>query len=84
VVAKEAAPAKRRRSFKETHELEKLTKNIARLDADIAKLHEEMAQPNFDQQPASKIAAKSTKLKDLEAQLATAYARWEELEQLEA
>jgi ABC transport system ATP-binding/permease protein len=41
-----------------------------------------VSQPEFYKQPASEIARKQTQLKQLEEQLAAAYGRWEELEQL--
>jgi ATP-binding cassette subfamily F protein uup len=75
---------KRRRTYKERLELESLPETISKLDAQIARLHEEMALPDFYQQPAQMLATKATELKDLDARLAGAYARWEELEQLDA
>jgi ATP-binding cassette subfamily F protein uup len=74
--------ARRRRTYKERLELESLPAKIAELDAEIAKLHEEMARPEFYQQPSATIAQKGTRLKDFDQSLAAAYARWEELEQL--
>jgi len=41
-----------------------------------------MAEPQFYQQAGSQIAAEQTRLEQLEEQLAAAYLRWEELEQL--
>ncbi len=80
--AKISSPATRRRTYNEKRELELLPAKIATLDAEIVKLHEEMARPEFYQQPSQAIAEKSTELKDFDQQLATAYTRWEELEQL--
>jgi ATP-binding cassette subfamily F protein uup len=78
------APANsaRRRTFKEKLELESLPAKIAKLDVEIAKLHDEMAQPTFYQQAAQAISTKAAQLKDFDQQLAAAYARWEELEGL--
>lgn len=73
--------SKRRLSYKEKRELENLPAAVERLDGDIAELHTAMADPEFYQQPASAIAEKAVRLKELEQQLATAYERWEELEQ---
>jgi ATP-binding cassette subfamily F protein uup len=39
-----------------------------------------VAEPSFYQQPAETIAAVQQELKALEAELATAYERWEALE----
>jgi ATP-binding cassette subfamily F protein uup len=79
-----AAPAKaaRRRTLKEKLELESLPQKISTLDAEIAQLHDEMARPDFYQQPQPLIVERSTQLKNLDGKLAAAYARWEELEQL--
>jgi ATP-binding cassette subfamily F protein uup len=81
--ANAAATAKRRRSYKEKLELESLPARIAELDAEIAKLHAAMAEPGFFTQPSASIAQKTTQLKDFDRHLAAAYARWEELEELE-
>jgi ATP-binding cassette subfamily F protein uup len=81
-VAEKQVVAARRRTYKEKLELESLPAKIASFDAEIAALHEEMAKPDFYQQAQSLIVEKSSSLKKLETQLATAYARWEELEQL--
>ncbi len=78
---KAPASAIRRRTYKEKLELESLPAKIAELDAEIDKLHADMAQPEFYQQRASAIAEKAARLKTFEQQLATAYERWEELEQ---
>jgi ATP-binding cassette subfamily F protein uup len=79
---KEPRAASRRRTYKEKLELESLPARIAELDAEIAKLHADMARPEFYQQPPANIAQKSARLKDFDQSLAAAYARWEELEQL--
>jgi ATP-binding cassette subfamily F protein uup len=72
----------RRRAFHEKRELESLPATIETLDGKIAELHDVMARPEFYKQPSSEIARQQTELKDLEQQLAAAYRRWEELEQL--
>jgi ATP-binding cassette subfamily F protein uup len=74
-------PSKRRLNYKEKRELENLPATVERLDSEIAKLHATMADPEFYQKPASVIAEKAARLKELEQQLATAYERWEDLEQ---
>jgi ATP-binding cassette subfamily F protein uup len=77
-----ASDDKRKLTFKERKELEALPQQIEKYDAEIAALHREMSDPQFYQQPGAQIAAEQTRLKQLEEQLATAYHRWEELEQL--
>ncbi len=73
----------RRLKFKEQQELAALPEQIEKLDQTIADLHDQMAAPEFYQQPGEAIAAQQANLKQLERQLADAYARWEELEQLD-
>jgi ATP-binding cassette subfamily F protein uup len=78
--AKDADPNRKRRlTFKENQELKAVTTNIERLEVDIAALHEQMAQPEFYQQPGEQIAAATSQLKTLEDRLAADFARWEEL-----
>lgn len=72
----------RKLKFKEKQELEKLPGRIEELEAQIAKAHEMMAQPDFYQKPGSEIASAQSELKKSEEELATAYARWEELEEI--
>ncbi len=72
----------RRMAFKERQEHAALPATIERLEADIAALHETMAQADFYRQPGDRIATEQERLRSLESQLAAAYKRWEELEQL--
>jgi ABC transport system ATP-binding/permease protein len=73
---------KRKLTFKERKELESLPEFIAKCESQIAALHSEMAEPQFYQQSGPRIAAEQARLTELERQLAAAYHRWEELEQL--
>ncbi len=75
-------PAKRRLTFKERRERDALPGSIEKIDAEIAALHAEMAQPDYYRQTGPRIAEQAARLKQLENDLATAYERWEELEQL--
>jgi len=77
-----AVAKKRKLSFKENQELQTLPAKIEKLEAEIGALHQEMAEPGFYQQAGDKIAAGQAQLKELDGQLATAFARWEELEAL--
>ena len=72
---------KRRLSYSEQRELEALPAKIEEIETKIAALHETIADPNFYQQPSEQIASGLSHLKELENDLAAAYARWEELEQ---
>jgi ATP-binding cassette subfamily F protein uup len=76
----EGSAGKRKLSFKERQELDTLPAQIEKYDAEIATLHQQMAEPAFYQQPGVHIAAEQARLKQLEEQLAAAYHRWEELE----
>jgi ATP-binding cassette subfamily F protein uup len=81
--AAEPSPGEKRKlTFKERKELESLPEFIAKYESQIAALHGEMAEPQFYQQSGSRIAAEQARLTELEGQLAAAYHRWEELEQL--
>jgi len=75
-------PAKRRRSYKEKLEYAELPGLIERLEAEVAKIHEAMASPDYYRQPGEKLAQQQAELKQLEEKIAAAYLRWEELEEL--
>lgn len=83
VAVESPSPAGKRKklSYKEQRELEQLPQQIERLEAELAGLHQTMAEPAFYQQPAAAIAESQRQLKDLEATVAAAYVRWETLEQ---
>ncbi len=73
---------KRKLSFKERQERDALPALIEKIEADIAALHAEMALPDYYRRSSDQIADGAARLKQWEGQLATAYERWEELEQL--
>jgi ATP-binding cassette subfamily F protein uup len=70
----------RRRLRSRRQELAALPATIEQCESDISRLHVEMAQPQFYQQPREQIAQRQAALKSLEEQLALAYQRWEILE----
>lgn len=72
--------AKSRLNYKEQKELDSAPGHIEQLEAAIGKLHSAMADTNYYRRPAHEITADQQRLGELEAQLATTYARWEELE----
>jgi ATP-binding cassette subfamily F protein uup len=67
-------------SYKEQRELKQLPKQIEKLENEIRDLHEQMGEPNYYQQPSDKVATDAARLKEIEASLKAAYARWEVLE----
>jgi ATP-binding cassette subfamily F protein uup len=71
---------KKKRSFKEQRELDSLPALIDTLETDIASLHAAMAVPDYFRQAGDVLARDQARLRDLEAQLAQAFARWEALE----
>ncbi|MFT5302724.1 MAG: ATP-binding cassette subfamily F protein uup [Mariniblastus sp.] len=72
----------RKLKYKEKLELEKLPAQIETLEAGVETVHAKMADPGFYQKPGPEIATEQGTLKVLETKLATAYARWEELEKI--
>jgi ABC transport system ATP-binding/permease protein len=71
---------KKKRSFKEQRELDALPALIDTLETEIAALHAAMAVPDYFRQAGDVLARDQARLRDLEAQLAQAFARWETLE----
>ncbi|MEO1496689.1 MAG: ATP-binding cassette domain-containing protein [Planctomycetota bacterium] len=70
----------RKLAYKEKRELDSLPAQIEQLESRIAELHAKMADPQFYQAAPDAIAAATAEVVDIQSQLDTAYARWEELE----
>lgn len=81
------SPAKdraRKMSFKEIKELEALPDLLATMEGQLETLHGTMADPGFYKQGQDQISLALKEEEQLNADLAQAYARWEELEALSA
>lgn len=74
--------AKKKLSYKQQRELDALPEQIADLESQQQQLHQQMADPQFFKQDAKEIAAATSHLENLTGELESAYARWEELEEL--
>jgi ATP-binding cassette subfamily F protein uup len=72
--------AKRKRSFKEQHELDQLPRRIEQLENDIATRSAAMNEPAFFQQDSAAIVKANEALVAVQAELDAAYARWTELD----
>ena len=68
-------------SYKEQRELEQLPQLLEELETKITALQAEIAEPAFFQQAHDTTDAKLKALADTEAELETAFLRWEELEE---
>ncbi len=81
---KEKAKKERARklTFKEKRELEELPQQIDALETEAAELHAKMANPDFYRTAGEQVAATTTRLETIEAELAGSYVRWEELDAL--
>ncbi len=81
---KATAPLRKAKlSFNDRRELEALPGQIEDLESEQGALHQRMADPAFYQEGATAISTAKEQLDALEQNLATAYARWEALAQLE-
>jgi ABC transport system ATP-binding/permease protein len=70
----------KRLGFKEQRELAALPALIEGLEAEQAQLHGHLAEADFYRQGPEAISGAQRRLECIEAELAAAYARWEELE----
>ncbi len=77
-------PAPAKMSFKEERELEALPPRLEQLEAEMAKHHRSLADPGFYRDSGGEVAAITSRLKELEEELAAAYKRWEYLEERKA
>jgi ATP-binding cassette subfamily F protein uup len=73
-------PPRRKLSYKETQELETLPKIIDALETEQTDIHAAMAQTDFYKQGDAAIATTKARLETIENELATAFERWEALE----
>jgi ATP-binding cassette subfamily F protein uup len=79
--SRDTEPAKKARklSNKERAELESLPSKIEALEAEQAKLTVTLADPAFFKKGGADVAKATARLGEIEAELPTVYARWEEL-----
>ena len=73
---------KKKLSYNDKKELEELPERIASLESQQARVHEQMADPEFFKQAPTTIASANEELLTLTDQLTTAYTRWEQLEEM--
>ncbi|MCP4136075.1 MAG: ATP-binding cassette domain-containing protein [bacterium] len=76
--------APRKLSFNERKELEELPGRLESLEAEKDELFNSMSDPDFYRQESDKIAAAKERLEAVEGELAHAYERWEELDEVAA
>ena len=76
------APKARKLSFKETRELESLPAQIEKLETEQAGLVEKLADPELYSDGAQ-VSATTARMKSVESALETAFARWDELLEME-
>ncbi len=72
----------RKLSFKEERELEALPDKISSLEEEQQQIHATLADPDFYKSGGAEVASLNTRLEALDAELSTAYTRWEELEEI--
>ncbi len=71
---------KRKLSYKEQHELEKLPGKIEQLESEQQQLQQQVSDNGFYKQDGEYIAATLTQLEQVTSKLEQAYARWADLE----
>lgn len=76
------APKAKKLSYKLQRELDALPKDIESLEAELAVLHQEVAEPEFYSKSQKDIAEKTKHVTAQEQRLHTLYRRWEELDAL--
>lgn len=76
------APKKKKLSFKEQQELEKLPQLIENLEDKQVELTAKINNPNFYKQEQQVVNAALAELAQLENELTQSYARWEELDEI--
>jgi ATP-binding cassette subfamily F protein uup len=75
-----AASVKRKLSFKDQRELEQLPARIVSLDSELAGLAAQLQDPDFYSKGAAAVTTANARIAALQAELESAYARWQALE----
>ncbi|MDZ7794141.1 MAG: hypothetical protein U5P10_10750 [Spirochaetia bacterium] len=70
-------------SYKERQELENLPDTIINIEAELERIHNELADPELYRSAQGAPAVLTAQLKKVESELEAAYRRWEELQELE-
>jgi ATP-binding cassette subfamily F protein uup len=78
--ARPAKPTPRKRSFKDTQELDTLPARIEAMEAEVKAIEAQLASPGFYREPAETLRRTTDRLERLQADLQQAYERWHELE----
>ncbi len=76
-------PGQRKLSYKERRELEKLPKQIEKLESEQEDIHQKLADPAFYQSGGDEVSSITERLNEIEQLLVTQYDRWETLEEIE-
>ena len=76
----EAAPARRKLSYKDQRELDTLPQRIEALEQELAQRTAAMNEPGFYQREAAAIQADQQTLTERQTELEQLYGRWETLE----
>jgi ABC transport system ATP-binding/permease protein len=76
----EAAPVRRKLSYKEQRELTELPARLEALEARKAQLEAEAADPAFYSRPHGEVTQRLEELAKLQIEIESAFARWSELE----
>ncbi|TVR87566.1 MAG: ABC transporter ATP-binding protein, partial [Spirochaetaceae bacterium] len=84
--AKAKSSGPRKLSYRELEALEQLPNTIAELEEEQAAIHTQLADPELyrGNQNGVSPASLAARLEDIEGELSSCYARWEELERLAA
>jgi ATP-binding cassette subfamily F protein uup len=72
--------ARRRLTYMDQREFDQLPARIEALEAEQQRLHGVVAAPEFYKQPADTIRATLSRLDELQVELLSAYARWDDLD----
>jgi ATP-binding cassette subfamily F protein uup len=77
-----AAPKRKKLSYKDQRELEQLPERIEQLEAALEAVQARMSDPTFFKGDPAEISAAQQQQSELQAELETTFARWDELDQL--